>query len=350
MSEEKGAERATPRRRKGRSMLGPVILITAGVLLLLSNLGLLPDPNWAAALRLWPLLLIALGLNIIVRQVARPVGTFLSLLVALGTVAIFGAVLLFAEEQPVLRRLSEPNLERQRVSIPGQDVTLIRLNVDGGSDLMQLSHLEDSDNLLEALVPGGDGHFDWTVEDDTAVVRLDADSLGSLGFFSFLDPTTWDDSERRVHLAVNDLQPLDLQVDAGSGPIQMDLSQLTLTYLAVDGGSGAVSMRLPAGAYDVELDVGSGPVSLDVVDVGQITLRIEGGSGPLTVALPARAAVQLQVELGSGPLSVDYPDLSRTGNGSNEERVWETAGFEDADEQLVIVLDGRSGPIRVAER
>ena len=70
-------------------MLFPVILITAGVLLLLAALDKLPDLHWEAALQLWPLLLIFIGLDIIVRLVPHPFGTILSLVLALIVTGIF---------------------------------------------------------------------------------------------------------------------------------------------------------------------------------------------------------------------------------------------------------------------
>ena len=50
--------------RKNRvSMIGPVILIGLGVVLLLNNLEVLPWSIWGALFRLWPVLLVAVGLE-----------------------------------------------------------------------------------------------------------------------------------------------------------------------------------------------------------------------------------------------------------------------------------------------
>lgn len=56
-----------PRRRPG-NILVPIILIVAGILLLLSNLGWLPPGFWATVLRLWPVILILIGLEIILSR------------------------------------------------------------------------------------------------------------------------------------------------------------------------------------------------------------------------------------------------------------------------------------------
>jgi len=55
---------ARPRRRSG-SLLFPLVLIAAGILLLLSNLGLIQGDVWPSLLRYWPVLIVALGLDLL---------------------------------------------------------------------------------------------------------------------------------------------------------------------------------------------------------------------------------------------------------------------------------------------
>jgi len=51
------------RRRYGLAL--PLILISGGVLLLLGNLGLIDVPSWSTLLRFWPVLLIAMGIDLV---------------------------------------------------------------------------------------------------------------------------------------------------------------------------------------------------------------------------------------------------------------------------------------------
>lgn len=95
MSEEKLDETVVTEPRRGsRSLFAPLALIGLGVIFLLDNLNLVPALDWSAALRYWPLALIFLGLNILVTQVRRPLGTLLSLVVSLAALGVF-AYLLF---------------------------------------------------------------------------------------------------------------------------------------------------------------------------------------------------------------------------------------------------------------
>jgi hypothetical protein len=61
-------QRTRPGRLHHRSpsFLWPLVLVGAGVLLLLSNLGFVPWESWNLVWRLWPLLLIGLGIELLI--------------------------------------------------------------------------------------------------------------------------------------------------------------------------------------------------------------------------------------------------------------------------------------------
>jgi hypothetical protein len=67
-------------------LVGPIFLVGLGVVFLLSNLGYLAFEAWPFVLRLWPVLLIAFGLDILTRRRSIAWG-LLGLLVALAVLA-----------------------------------------------------------------------------------------------------------------------------------------------------------------------------------------------------------------------------------------------------------------------
>lgn len=77
-----------------RPIFWPLALIAFGVLWLLSNFGVISGANLWALLRFWPVLLIALGLDLILRQRWPVVGN----LIALLTVALAVVVVIFAPQ------------------------------------------------------------------------------------------------------------------------------------------------------------------------------------------------------------------------------------------------------------
>ncbi len=54
------------RRKERDSLVGPILLVGAGIIFLFNNLGWLDWSIWEALLRLWPLLLIIGGLDMII--------------------------------------------------------------------------------------------------------------------------------------------------------------------------------------------------------------------------------------------------------------------------------------------
>src|SRR3970040_3090556 len=69
-----------------RSLFFPMMLIGAGILWLLVNLGYIPSSNLWALAHIWPIFLIGAGLGLILRQYWSEAGIVVSTLVVLGTV------------------------------------------------------------------------------------------------------------------------------------------------------------------------------------------------------------------------------------------------------------------------
>ena len=102
------------RRRRPPSFFWPLILVGSGVLLLLSNLGYVPWGSWNVLWRLWPLLLIALGIDVLIgrRTIAGAIvsGILLAMLIA-------GAILIVLFAQNITNmneiRITKDDLTRQ---------------------------------------------------------------------------------------------------------------------------------------------------------------------------------------------------------------------------------------------
>ncbi|MEW5985509.1 MAG: DUF5668 domain-containing protein [Chloroflexota bacterium] len=342
-----------PSSRRSESLFGPFILIGLGVYFLLDNLNVLPELNWGAALRLWPLLLIFWGLNIIVRQFSRPFGTFLSALVALLALATFGSVLLFSSQFPFLERLSgggTADLQREHIAFPAEGAQAADVTLDFSFPSVELYALEDSSQLIEGDVSYTGGlTFETGVSDGRAQVNL-ATTASSSGPFFWLNPSNWGDiSDSAWRLGLNPIVLTDLNLNLASGSAQIDLSELSLSDLTIEGGSGSANVSLPGGDYDVVYDVASGSVVLTLPADGRHTITIDGGSGSLNLILPAGMVARIEAEDGSGGFNLPDRFDRVSGERGSDEGVWETAGYEDAADRLDIFIDAGSGSVNVDE-
>ncbi|HSM59033.1 MAG TPA: DUF5668 domain-containing protein [Candidatus Sulfomarinibacteraceae bacterium] len=347
--EEKQAVEAPRPRRESHSLFGPLVLIAIGVYFLLVNLSLLPDLYWQSALRLWPVLLIFLGVNLIVRQAGPPWGTVLSGLVAVAAIGFFAWVLLTGFGQPVNSRSPGAAVTREAISYPADDLSFAQVEIDFSSFPATVTALSDSDNLIEGTVTHrGELIFEPERNGDQVTVRLDTRSVS---FFPFvwLNPTNWFTAEDGSgwNLQLNRNVPLDLRLDLSSGRAQLALSELTLDYLEIDGSSGSANVQLPPGEYEAHYDISSGSVTLSLPESGQQVIFIDGGSGSLTIQLPGSMEARIVVEDdGSGSFRPGSR-FSRVGGGTGDEGTWQTAGFQDAADRVTITLDISSGSVSV---
>lgn len=73
--------------KEQRSIFWPLTFIAAGVLWLMININIIPATNLWALTHIWPYLLIALGVGLILRSFWKPFGMIVSALVVVGAVA-----------------------------------------------------------------------------------------------------------------------------------------------------------------------------------------------------------------------------------------------------------------------
>jgi hypothetical protein len=73
--------------KENRSLFWPLTFIAAGALWLMINMNLIPAGNLWALTHIWPYLLIALGVGLILRSLWRPAGMLVSALVVIGAFA-----------------------------------------------------------------------------------------------------------------------------------------------------------------------------------------------------------------------------------------------------------------------
>jgi hypothetical protein len=73
--------------KEQRTFFWPLAFIATGVIWLMVTMGKIPTDNLWALTHLWPYLLIALGVGLILRSLWRPLGMIVSVLVVLGAMA-----------------------------------------------------------------------------------------------------------------------------------------------------------------------------------------------------------------------------------------------------------------------
>ena len=307
-------------RKRSQSYFWPILLITLGVLFLLSNLQILPWSTWSVLWRFWPVLLIAIGIDVLIGQ-RSPAGAVISAVLILALIGGAVGLAVFADQIPLLSDYTKPD-EWQSIQLeePLGEYRSASVIIDWTSLPGRLEALEGSSSLLEAdLVYRGDLVFDVDQQGDRAVVKLDTRSSW-VGFSPPASPqpgASWE-----VGLSPN--LPLYLTLDSGSGSCDFDLTGLQIANLVVDSGSGSVFLQLPGGlSFPAIIDSGSGRVKIDLPEDVGVRLTLDSGSGAF------RPGDRLLLVSGE-----------QRGDG-----IWETENYPSAEHKIELKIDQGSGSV-----
>lgn len=260
----------------------PWILIAAGVLVLLANVGWFTFGGLVSTLvavaQLWPVALIALGVDMltsgkyraIVLAAALVVGA--ALLLSNGVGDLFGGRDTPAGESATQgESITMPLAGAQRASVrltagvASVDVGVAPGSPDGVSGSVRPARGE---TLTQShRVRGGV----LEAEIVTRTVTPGVFNVGNRG-------GEWD-------LLLSDRVPLSLDFDGGVGDADLDLRGLSLTGLDVDAGVGAIDVTLPAGgAYEATIDAGVGEVIVRVPDGASVRFSVSTGLGGVSTS------------------------------------------------------------------
>jgi hypothetical protein len=248
-------------------LLGPVLLIAAGVILLLNVLGVLEWSVWWSLIRLWPVFLIALGLDLLIGRRS----TWGSLLVVVIFVGIVLGAFWFSRTDLVLTRAAPGQEIRQ----PLEGATEARVVVEPGVRLLNIEALPEAANLVEGTVQLAEGEaLDSEFSSGNGRVTLELRTEQSswdplaVGFGSL---RTWD-------LGLSPAPALQLETELGMGEVRLDLTGLALEDLQTSMGVGFTSVTLPA--------------------QGRIQANVNGAVGLMTIVIPEGLEARIRVDSG----------------------------------------------------
>ncbi|MEO8287433.1 MAG: DUF5668 domain-containing protein [Chloroflexota bacterium] len=301
------------RRRQNAPIVGPVILIGAGVVFLLNNLGILPWGIWNQLWRLWPLILIAIGLDLLIGRRS----TWLSLLIVL---LVVGAGVAFVLSNGGFQ--ANGDIVSANINVPLSGAKSADATVNAGIGNLTLNANTDSESLatgtLEYYQDRGAPIQEVGGNADRATLTLrqrDTNfNLGSI-FGSFRSP------EWNIHLNPN--IPLTLNADLGTGNSTLDLSGLKITNVDVNSGTGNTTVMFPANA-------------------GHITGSIDGGVGNLNIKIPDGLETRIDISTGLGNTNIDNR-FTKQGD-----KIYVTSGYNNATNKLDLRLNVGVGNLEIS--
>jgi hypothetical protein len=296
-----GGAWAQGQRRHGPPIVGPILLIGAGVLFLLNNLGIVDWGIWNDLWRLWPLILIAIGLDLLVGR-RNPLLSLVIVLLVLGAgAAVVASTGGFRGAGTIASTGLSVPLGSAKSAVVEIDHGAGNLNVDGNGENGMLAV-----GTLEFWQNHGTPRQDVSTSGDKVTLKLDERSEG---FFNLFGGSTgnvdWD-----IHLSPN--VPLAIEADLGAGNSDLDLSRLNVTALDIKAGAGNTTVSLPEKS-------------------GRISATVDGGVGNITLEVPQGIEARINVDTGLGNVTADSR-FTKQGD------TYVTAGYDSASERADIDL------------
>jgi hypothetical protein len=336
--------------RSRRDYFGPLLLITIGFIFLASNLGIIPWNGWSAIWRLWPLLLIIAGINDLIRGegIVWPLllvglGGFVLvnnyfqadwiswsnllqlwpvILIAIGIDLIFKEKTVWTALIGILLIVvflgggywiviggSLSSAGTQSVSTElDSEIQKAEISLNQGAGQILLRDTVSRDTLLEGSLSSGSYQINDGTFESEAVYEIEQS-----GFGSYPGSNTWD-------LELNSDVPVDLFIDNGAGELILSLEKLILSSFSVNQGVGRIVVNLPR----------------DGIEEGRITQAV----GQMNVSVPEELKVVFVMDKG---LSVaDFPE----GYYQRGNRVY-SPGVDENELVTEIILEQAVGQISV---
>ena len=274
-----------PRYRESRRrppIVGPVILIGLGLLFLAYNLGMVSMSTMVEAWRLWPLLLVLAGIEIVFGRThwAATLGlTF----VALAIVA-FVSTMAFFMPWAAGSVSRGPVFESSTVEAASADTILEELggaqsavfNLRHGAGRLVIGALpSDSAQLVEGdLTHSAYTQIERSVNRQNGVVYVDLRNRteGDVIHFGSRPGEDW-------NLDISPKVPAELSVHSGASDLNLDLRQLQITRLDIETGASAVRVTMPQAAGRTEglIKAGAAGVDVRIPDGVGARIKVKGG-------------------------------------------------------------------------
>lgn len=219
-------------RRSG--LLWGLILLLVGLLLLLSNLGVIAVDIWSA---IWAVLLIVVGLGMLWSVVSGSQG------------------------------------ESEEVRMPLEGASAATLRIQHGAGRLRVGSGADSQTLVEGAFGGGLSHRIRHRGDELDV------EMSPLGFPHVIAPWNWGREGLGWRMKLNDSVPLSLAFETGASDAHLDLSELHVTDLRLETGASSVKVIMPAHAGHTDARIGAGAASVSVSIPSDVAARVRAAGG-----------------------------------------------------------------------
>lgn len=302
---------------KTKNIIWGLILVLIGVLFILKNLDIIYF-SWHSLWRLWPMLLVLIGVTIL--PVKDGIKVVLTIIVLVAT-AIF--------------LISYPDFQNRKDDRSGNN-SLGRIDDKDRMEIDQriFEAYDSTINEADLLFDAAAGNF--RIDQSTGEL-FEFEREGNLGRYNYSIKDLGQKREIRIELEegrivrtdlknkvaikLNPNPVWDIKVDVGAASIDMDLSSFKIRKLDIDGGASSINIRL--GTLQSESKV-----------------KINSGASSITIRVPREFACE--VNTSTVLSSKDLEGFNKMGSGT-----YVTPDFSDKSKNIVIEVEAAVSSLNV---
>ncbi|MGW8249826.1 MAG: LiaF transmembrane domain-containing protein [Anaerolineales bacterium] len=295
---------------KREGLVASAFMIGVGVIFLLANLGYLNVSVWQMILTLWPILIIAIGFDILIGRrslLASIAGILVIIAILLGSLWLFGATI-----------SGGAALTGEQFEQALNGATRASVSFEVGAGDVQLGTENQPDTLLTGSVPSGSYdrvQISYTVSGGNGSFVLR--DTGTQGFMPFgsLQSTRW-------QLLLSESVPIELQMSLGAGNLDADLRSSELESLMVNTAVGNTQVVLP--------------------QAGRLDAQVTGAIGQIVIVVPRGVGVRVNPD--TALVSVNVPDGYLSPGD-----VYESPNYDSADNRIDLSVDLAIGNVVIRQ-
>ncbi|MDH4359035.1 MAG: toast rack family protein [Candidatus Berkelbacteria bacterium] len=291
-------------------LLWGVIIVAIGLIFLAVNFGLLDSSVWSQIFKLWPLIIVVIGISIISGALSKVWQIILSIIAALIVIAAVALVVspisivstsssdwswgFGGTHEVKVQTISEPlNEAAERASIEVQ-TGAADLDLSGGSQILVDGRVESNfiNSQVERKVDG----------------KIDNIVISTKSYFNpiFGGKNVW-------QLSLNEILPMKLVLKTGAVDAKIDLKKTNIEELVIKSG---------ASTYEVDFPVRPNLVRADI-DLGASTIKIK---------VPKDVGLKIEAKTGASSNNFSSKGLTKTND------TYSTQDFEKALKKIEINL------------
>jgi hypothetical protein len=296
-------------------------LITAGATALAVQQGVIDRDVVADAWRLWPVILIAIGLSIVL---ARTPFSVLGTVLAAVILGVAGGALVTVGPG---------------VACTGNVPTDLATESGAFSAGSAAVDLEFNCGELNVAMAEGSGWTSGTASTGNREIVVQADDASLDVSATNEDGFNWNGGKQRWDIGLGAEVAYELRVSANAADVELDLAGGTFDRLEIDPNAASLFIDLSgatAGDLDMAMNAGSAKIQTDATTALAGSFTMNAGSFELCV--PDGAALRISVPDSNFTFSHNLDDSGLTRSGDT----WTSDGFEGADTFIDLRLDANA--------